>query len=344
MTTVRSAITHSTNVVALKCFQQVGMDEVWAYLQNFGLEHLTSADQVESLALGGTNGGVTNLEMTAAYSAIANGGTYIEPHYYTQVLDREGQVLLTKVPEQRVVLQSATASLLTSAMEDVLSSGTGTAASFSGMELAGKSGTTTDLRDLWFVGYSPYYACGVWGGYDDNSTQSSSTYVKNIWKAVMKRTHADLSWASFSGAGLTTSTICTKCGNLAVDGLCDNTVQGDMTYTEKFASDTVPTESCTCHTAVEICSSSGQRASIYCPETETKVYLGSGTAGTADADYVLPTELEEDTCSVHQHWWNWFLPGDGDASTAEDPGQEDPRQNTPERNDNWWNWFNNWGW
>jgi penicillin-binding protein 1A len=320
------------------------MDSVWSYLRNFGLEHLTAADQVESLALGGTNGGVTNLEITAAYSAIANGGTYIEPHYYTQVLDREGNVLLTKTPERRTVLQSSTAALLTSAMEDVLTSGTGTAASFGGMDLAGKSGTTTDLRDLWFVGYSPYYACGVWGGYDDNSAQSSSTYVKSIWKAVMKRAHADLSRASFSEMGtLTTSTICTKCGNLAVDGLCDDTVQGNMTYSEKFAHGTAPTENCTCHTEVKVCQTSGQKASIYCPETETQVYLNSGTAGTADADYVLPSDLEE-TCSVHQHWWNWFLPGEGASQEDGGNSSEEPRRDTPERNDNWWNWFDNWGW
>ena len=217
MTTIRSGIANSTNVLALKCFQQTGMDTVWSYLEKFGLTHLTEEDKVEALALGGTHGGVTNLEMTAAYSAIASGGTYTEPTFYMKVLDREGNVLLENTPEQHTAVRSTTSALLTSAMEDVLTSGTGTRAWFSGMDLAGKSGTTTDLRDLWFVGYSPYYACGVWGGYDDFSAQSSSAYVKNIWKAVMQRAHQGLSRRDFTGTEeLTPCTICTKCGALAV--------------------------------------------------------------------------------------------------------------------------------
>ncbi|MCI7733505.1 MAG: PBP1A family penicillin-binding protein [Dysosmobacter sp.] len=343
MTTIRSGIANSTNVLALKCFQQTGMDTVWSYLEKFGLTHLTEEDKVEALALGGTHGGVTNLEMTAAYSAIANGGTYTEPTFYTKVLDREGNVLLENTPEQHTAVRSTTSALLTSAMEDVLTSGTGTRAWFSGMDLAGKSGTTTDLRDLWFVGYSPYYACGVWGGYDDFSAQSSSAYVKNIWKAVMQRAHQGLSRRDFTGTEeLTPCTICTKCGALAVEDLCDSTVQGDMTYREYFVPGTEPTEACTCHVAVEVCQDSGQMAGTYCPadRVERSVYLQSGTAGTADAEAVVPEELGEETCQVHQHWWSWLFPEGGqDPQTPEEPTPEErPNGSRP----GWGGWFNWW--
>lgn len=323
MTTVRKAISGSVNVVALKCFQEAGMDAVWEKLTQFGFTHLTEADRVEALALGGTHGGVTNLELTAAYAAIANGGIYIEPTYYTQVLDRKGGVLLDKTPEQHSVLQPSTAALLTSAMEDVLTSGTGTQAAFSGMDLAGKSGTTTDMRDLWFVGYSPYYACGVWGGYDDFSSQRSSAYVKTLWRAVMERAHQDLDYRSFSGTGdLERAAICTKCGGLAVEGLCDSTVQGDMTRREYFAPGAAPVEECDCHVAVEVCQRSGRTAGTYCPwvDVETKVYLREASEGTGDTAFVLTPEIEA-SCDIHCSWLDWLFPED--APIGEDGDPED---------------------
>lgn len=345
MVTVRQAITKSLNIVALKCFQDVGIDAVFARLEQFRFQHLTVEDQVEALALGGTHGGVTNLEMTAAYSAIANGGTYLEPVYYTRVLDRSGAVLLEKTPEQHTVLQSSTAALLTQAMKDVMTLGTGTQAAFSGMTLAGKSGTTTDMRDVWFVGYSPYYTCGVWGGYDDFSAQSGSAYVKKLWRAVMQQAHEGLANREFSSTeSLESCTICTKCGNLAVDGLCGDTVQGDMTQTEYYVSGTEPTEPCSCHVEVSHCQRSGQTAGPYCPasQVETQVYLIAGTEGTADAEAVRPAE-EEETCQAHRNWWNWLFPEDRpneEDTLPEEKERPGVGDKTPEnRGDSWRNWF-----
>ncbi len=309
-TTIRGAIARSVNVVALKAYQEAGPEAVWDKLAAFGLDHLTEEDRVEALALGGTHGGVTALELTAAYGAIQNGGRWIEPHCYTQVLDREGNVLLEKTPEERQVLQPDTAALLTSAMEDVLTAGTGTLADFVGMRLAGKSGTTTRMRDLWFVGYSPYYACGVWGGYDDNRPQTSSAYVKKLWRGVMERAHQGLEDRRFNGGeDLVRRKICTKCGDLAVDGLCEDTVQGNMTRREWFVPGTEPEKECSCHVTVELCESSGQPAGRFCPRsgTETKVYLLEGTPGTADEAAAVPENLGE-ACTVHAHWWSWLFP------------------------------------
>ena len=343
--TVRSAIADSVNTVALKCFQDAGMDLVWEYLDRFGFSHLTGSDKVESLALGGTHGGVTNLELTAAYGAIAGGGTYYRPTYYTKVTDREGKELLRWEGEEKRVLQPSTAALLTDAMTDVLDEGSGRLACFEGMPLAGKSGTTSEMRDVWFVGYSPYYVCGVWGGYDDYLPQSGSSYVKRIWRAVMEQGHADKEYVEFAGAdSLVQCSICSKCGLLAVAGLCDQTVQGDVTYEEWFASGTEPVASCSCHAAVQICPDSGMPVSSYCPAYGTKsvAYLKSGTAGTADAAAVLPVEMRDYTCSVHYNWWNWFFPdygadiyGDGGEPESvgpvipEAPVQEPPRYGNP---------------
>ena len=162
--TVRSAIIRSNNIVALKTFQQMGIDTVWNELNNFGISTLAEEDHVEALALGGMTNGVTNLDLTAAYGAIARGGTYIKPIYYTQIVDHDGKVLVDKQAESRKVISDSTAALLTNAMEDAIWSGTGADAAFEGMDIAGKSGTSTNGVDLWFVGYSPYLSCGVWGG------------------------------------------------------------------------------------------------------------------------------------------------------------------------------------
>ena len=116
----------------------------------------------EALALGGITQGVSNLELTAAYAAIANQGTYIRPKFYTKILDHDGNVLIDNTtPESHTVIKDTTAWLLTSAMEDVMTSGTGTSAYFgSSMAQAGKSGTTTSSCDALFAGYTPYYKIG----------------------------------------------------------------------------------------------------------------------------------------------------------------------------------------
>ena len=340
-TTVREAITDSLNIPAVKVLQDVGVDAVWGTLKNFGFETLTVDDKVEALALGGTHNGVTNVQLTAAYGALAAGGEYHKPVFYTEVEDQDGNVLLSSSAEAKQVIRKENALLLTLAMQDVIKSGTGKKASFEGMSLAGKTGTTTDKRDLWFVGYSPYYVCGVWGGYDDYREQSESDYVKYLWKNVMRRIHEDKQDPGFGGTeNLTVCEICTKCGKRASKGLCDSTLQGDMTVKEYFVPGTAPTKYCDCHEAVQICTVSGKRAGDYCPEEEVtaRIYLKQGSEGTADEKYVLPDSLKNSVCDQHKSWWDrWFgneeQPG---SDTEENPSGEDEESSTqqkPEENE-----------
>ena len=322
--TIREAIADSVNTVALQCFQDVGLEAVWERLKLFGFAHLDDTDRVEALALGGTHHGVTNLELTAAYAAIANDGIYMEPHFYTRVLDQDGEVLLRKVPHSRRALSEKNAFLLTSAMQEVLTSGTGRKASFPGQTLAGKTGTTSEQRDLWFVGYSPYCVCGVWSGYDDNSPQSENE-VQALWQEVMRGVHADLPTAMFQTPdGMEYQTICTKCGQLALRGLCDNTVQGDMARTELFLSGTAPKRSCECHTRASVCTESGMLSNNgACPHTETQVFLLDGTADTEDAAAVVPAGR----CTLHGTPWTRRSPEPPSPSAEPEP-QEEPFDNT----------------
>ena len=338
MTTIREAIKTSSNVVALKAYQMAGEDKVFEYLEKFGITTLDEQDRNEAVSIGGTYHGVTNLEMTAAYNAIANDGQYIRPHFYTKITDRNGNVILENKADSKQVIKKTTAQLLTSAMQDVISGGTGSNASVSGLTLAGKSGTTNEMRDVWFVGFSAQYTCGIWGGFDDNSAQASSAYVKKIWKKIMTEAHANKENAPLiDSAGLVTAQICTKCGNLAVKGMCEDTVQGNMTKAEYFAEGTEPAVKCDCHVTVSVCDENGLKANSYCPQTD-KTYLKEAPEGTVDCEYVLPETLEE-TCTEHKYFWDsWF-----------DNKQEDEHENyendyQEEQDNHWWNgnffpWF-----
>ena len=309
--TIQQAIAHSVNTIALQCFQDVGMDAVWERLKLYGLNHLDDDDRVEALALGGTHHGVTNLELTAAYAALDNGGIYMEPHFYTRVLNQDGETILQKIPRSRRAVSENTAALLTYAMEEVLTDGTGRRASFPGQSLAGKTGTTAEQRDLWFVGYSPYYVCGVWSGYDDNSAQNMNE-VQSLWQEIMRGIHEDLPAARFPlPDGMEYQRICAKCGLLAVNGLCDQTEQGDVTRMELYAPGAAPETSCSCHVRANVCPDSGMIATPYCPWAEARVLLRDGAKGTEDADAVAPT----DYCTLHAEPWQiaGFLTGDDDS-------------------------------
>ncbi len=303
-TTLRDGITSSINIVTVKTMHQITASLGYEYLLDFGFTTLDEANDInDATALGGISRGVTNLELTAAYASIANSGTYLKPRFYTKILDHEGNVLLDNTtPESHTVLKETTAWLLTSAMQDVMTEGTGTPAYFSGMSLAGKSGTTTKNRDCLFAGFSPYYTCVVWGGYDDNAPQSGSTtvYAKKIWKAAMSRIHEGLEDTGFPQAeGIVTANVCAKSGKLAIEGVCDCDPRGSMVYTEYFAEGTVPTEYCDHHISATICNDSQLMANAYCPNKTTSIFIIGGSATSQDGPYLLTDDRLNGTCSIH---------------------------------------------
>ncbi|NLK78018.1 MAG: PBP1A family penicillin-binding protein [Clostridiales bacterium] len=302
-TTLRYAITKSINVVTVKTLTDISPQVGYDYLENFGFTTLDQKDIVQSLALGGITNGVTNLELTAAYATIADGGTYTRPRFYTRILDHEGNVLIDNTAETHTVLKDTTAFLLTDAMKDVVTVGTGSRAAFSGQAIAGKTGTTTKNRDALFAGFTPYYTCVVWCGYDDNSPQSKSGQTnspKNLWRSVMSRIHEGLEYKDFTQPdGIVTATVCKKSGKLAVEGLCDCDPRGSMVETEYFAAGTEPTEVCDHHISATICTASGMLAGEFCPaETrQTSVYIIGGSPNTEDGPYLLSDTQNQ--CTVH---------------------------------------------
>lgn len=304
-TTIRYAITKSINVVTVKTLTDISPQVGYDYLQNFGFTTLVQDDIVESLALGGITRGVTNLELTAAYATIADMGNYIKPRFYTRILDHSGNVLIDNTSESHTVLKETTAFLLTSAMQDVVTVGTGGAVNFGNMPIAGKTGTTTSNRDALFAGFTPYYTCTVWCGYDDNSPQEGglTSNPKTLWNRIMGRVHENLEYREFTQPdGIVTAAVCRKSGKLAVSGLCDSDPRGSMVETEYFAAGTVPTEYCDHHVSATICTASGLLANEFCPEDTRQggIYIVGGSGDTDDGQYMLPAALAQDNyCTVH---------------------------------------------
>ena len=253
---VRYAIEHSMNVCALNTITDIGPENAYEYLLNFGFTTLVNndnedypgfSDAQQPTALGGITRGVYNLEMTAAYAAIANGGTYIKPILYTKVLDHDGNVLLdNSVPDSHSVIKDTTAALLTSAMQDVMTIGTGGDAHLDRMPAAGKTGTTEQSTDLWLSAYTPYYTASVWGGYDCNKPMNniSQNWHKTIWRNIMNRIHESYPYKDFTmPSTIQRKTICTETGLLATEG-CPS-------LTEYFAPGTIPTRACAGHKVEE---------------------------------------------------------------------------------------------
>lgn len=304
-TTIRYAITKSINVVTVKTLTDISPQTGYDYLTNFGFTTLTEDDIVQSLALGGITQGVTNLELTAAYATIADGGTYTKPRFYTRILDHNGNVLIDNTQETHTVLKESTAFLLTSAMQDVVTVGTGGAVNFGNMPIAGKTGTTTKNRDALFAGFTPYYTCSVWCGYDDNTPQDGAltSNPKTLWRNIMGRIHENLEYRDFTQPeGITTAAVCKKSGKLAVEGLCDADPRGSMVETEFFAAGTVPTEYCDHHVSATICTASGMLANEFCPQENRQggIYIVGGSPDTEDGPFLLSDSLsQENYCTVH---------------------------------------------
>ena len=225
------------------------------YLDNFGfstLAHGTDADTDANgnvytdanlpMALGGLTYGITNIDLCAAYATIANSGNYIKPVYYTKILDHNGNVLIENTSAEKSVIKESTAFLLTSAMEDVVQQGTGTACQLDNMAVAGKTGTTDQYNDLWFAGFTPYYTCVVWSGYDDNQKipDDARNFHKNLWRKVMSRIHEGLEYRDFQQpSSVEKISICSETGLLPRTGC--------PVIEEYFDVGTVPTEYCDQH-------------------------------------------------------------------------------------------------
>ena len=195
MVSLRYTAEQSLNVPTVKLAQEIGLDKVIYYAKEMGISSLvmdgSSAhnDKNFAITLGGLTRGVTPLELTSAYGTFANSGVHVAPVAIIKVLDRNGKIMEEARPETKQVMKRSSAEELTSMLMGVVQRGTGTRANI-GRPAAGKTGTTSDYLDAWFVGYVPDLVCGVWVGCDDNASLGGMTGGATpavIWKAFMSK-------------------------------------------------------------------------------------------------------------------------------------------------------------
>ena len=247
------ALRQSLNTCAVRTNLAYGVDRSYEFLVNkLGFENLTYTDsqQVGNMALGGFEKGVTTEEMAAAYAAFVNEGVYTKPRTFVRVEDANGNVILENEAKSTVAMKNTTAALMNSLLQEASLQGTGYQAQFPGMHIAGKTGSTNSNKDRYFAGYTPYYSCAVWAGYEHNQRiVASGNPCAVIFQKVMKAIHEDLPDKDFfSCAGLTSVAVCADSGMLASEN-CALDVRGSRVYTALVAADNAPTSVCTMHTA-----------------------------------------------------------------------------------------------
>ncbi|MCI8759646.1 MAG: hypothetical protein HFJ34_00720 [Clostridia bacterium] len=267
---IRDIIAYSQNVPEVKIMKELTPTKSIDYMRNFGVSTLykqgddpegKKIDESLPIAIGGLSEGISPLEMAAAYATIANNGEYIEPTFYSKVVDSSGNTVLEPKQERRRVISEQNAYIVQSILQEPVKKGTATYCAISGMDVAAKTGTTDKSKDRWLCGFTPYYAAACWFGYNtpEEIVWSGTNPAGQIWDEVMTAIHKGLQSASFTRpSGLVEQTVCRATGCVATTGCMD-------TYKEIFTSDNLP-EKCEGHGSQTICSESGMLATEFCSQ------------------------------------------------------------------------------
>ena len=267
-TNVRTGVQHSINTIAVQTLQAVGTAEAFAFAtEKLNLGLVAEDMDISPLGMGGLTYGLNTVEMAAAYATFANSGIYTEPRTYLRVEDADGNVILENESKTHVAMKESTAYLMNDMLKNAVNAGTGTAAKFGGMTIAGKTGTTSKNNDRYFVGYTPYYVAAVWTGYEqpENISYTGNPAI-TMWKKVMQPLHDDLANKDFvkPTEGLTTVTICADSGLLCTEA-CQADRRGSRAVSVVVATGTEPTETCTLHGYASFCSEGNCLATDLCP-------------------------------------------------------------------------------
>ena len=325
LTPLHTAIARSTNTCAVRVVQEYGTSRSYDFMTNkLGFTTLTSQDaqQVGNMGLGGLDRGVTTEEMAAAFAAFANEGIYTAPRTFIRVEDADGNVILENEAKASVAMKDTTAALMNSLLQEVVNGGTGYEGRISGMHVAGKTGTTNNDQDRYFVGYTPYYSCAVWVGYVHNQRIiASGNPAASMWQKVMSRIHADLPDKDFfSCSGLTYVKVCADSGLLATDN-CAEDCRGSRVYSALVAADNAPSAYCNMHTSPIY--------TVNFVNDDGTISVGSGSK----LDYTRPRlegfeDIEAEDDFMLLDGWSGFF---GDDDETDDTGGEDEDIHT-----SWW--------
>ena len=282
--TLRESVQWSTNVTAAVLASELGVETCISYLEKFGITSLvktggTNDLNLSAVSLGGMTKGISPLEITNAYGAIANKGVLTELITYTKVENNRGEIILENKQKKDIVVTEQVAYIVQDMMMTSVLSGVASAARLSPqndiMPVSGKTGTTSSKMDAWFVGYTPYYVAGVWFGNDINIPLDQGSKISaQFWKTVMSEIHAELEPKSFTKPeGIVSALVDTKSGKLPTELSYKD--PRSTVKSEIFVNGTVPTEEDDVHVLVDICVESGKLATASCPTTlvESRVFV-----------------------------------------------------------------------
>ena len=356
MLTVYSGLQQSKNTITVRTLDLLGTETSFYFMENnLGFDLDAADNAVSPLAMGGLTYGVTTEEMAAAFGAFVNSGIYTAPRTITEIRANDNEtVIVDNSSKSTVAMKETTAYLINQILRGVVTGGTGSSANFSGMTIAGKTGTTNNMFERYFVGYTPYYVAAVWTGYvERDETIPGNNPAVEIWKKVMEPIHANLEDKSFfdQPEGITSVTVCADCGLKP----CDLCSQSGRTVTRSVQSGgPIPTETCTCHVEVRVCTDpttgTAHLATEFCPdETCTTQIMIQGREfleypnsivtnedGTTTGTPILAEDSERHltywekyvgTCAYHDED-TVVLPPDDELFPG-DPGYEWP---------DWWPW------
>ena len=267
-TSVQEGIRRSINTIAVQALESVGTVEAYAFAtENLGLDLHPNDMAPSPLGMGGLTYGLSTVEMAAAYSCFVNKGIYNKPRTYTHVEDSRGNIILENEPESHVAMKETTAYLMNKMLHAAATTGTGAPASFGGMTIAGKTGTTNDNYTRYFAGYTPYYTAAVWTGFQSNAViPRSGNPAVDLWKMVMEKVHEGLENKSFDrpASGLTTVEVCLDSGLRCTDA-CRADVRGSRARSFTIPAGLAPTESCNLHVMANYCTEGECLAGDLCP-------------------------------------------------------------------------------
>lgn len=287
-TTVANALERSLNTVPVRILQDLTVSASYDFLTNkLGITTLdeTNDMNLSALALGGTYGGLTPTELTAAFATFGNNGKYYEPTTYTKITDQYDEVVLEQ-GKSTIAMGEDTANIMNKLLQNVVygSNGTGTAAKFGTLPIYGKTGTTSDNYDRWFVGGTPYYIAACWYGFDTPATlKVSGNPALNVWKKVMEQINEGKADADFPQSdSVVYARYCTTSGMLATTN-CPSTAYG------WFKTSYLP--ACTTHggTLLDFAASK--------PSGVTSTYTGSTSSKIKTTTSTTVTTSEEETSS-----------------------------------------------
>jgi penicillin-binding protein 1A len=302
--TMRESLEQSVNVNAVKVFSDIGVDASVKFLKKCGITSIVESGNVNdmnaaALALGGMTKGVSPLEMVAGYGAFANKGNYTEPIVYTKITNKRGEVILEKKAASTQIMDEGVAFIMTDMLRSTVTNGLAKAAAIGSQPVAGKTGTTTDNYDAWFVGFTPQYAASVWIGNDINIELSQgSAAASKIWSKIMKQVHTGIAAGSFPSApsDIVSAAIDIKSGRLPSE-LSALDIRSTV-RNEYFIKGTEPTTTDNVHVAANICTASGYLATPYCPSSESRVFVKrpyTADPHVADYGYEMPSYY----CNLH---------------------------------------------